>query len=208
MARYTGPRCRLCRREGEKLFLKGDRCFSNKCSIERREGGPGAHGRNRGRLSEYKLQLREKQKVKRMYGLMEKQFRGLFFEADMTKGVTGSNLLVALESRLDNMVYRCGFVSSKSEGRQFVSHGHFLVNGKRVTVPSYRVKPGDVISVVGKSRKFTRINESLENASARPKVEWLELDKANYSVTVKALPTREQLTHPMNEQLIVELYSK
>lgn len=208
MARYTGPKCRLCRREGEKLFLKGDRCYTNKCSIERRDGGPGQHSRHRGRLSEYKLQLREKQKVKRIYGLMERQFRSLFHEADMRKGVTGSNLLVALESRLDNMIYRTGFASSKAEGRLFVSHGHFLVNGKRVTIPSYRVQPGDVISVRDKSQKLARINESLESAAGRTQPEWIEVDRGNYAATIKALPTREQLTQPMKEQLIVELYSK
>jgi small subunit ribosomal protein S4 len=154
------------------------------------------------------LQLREKQKVKRMYGLMEKQFRSLFHEADMQKGVTGSNLLVALESRFDNMVYRTGFAASKAEARQLVSHGHFLVNGKRVTIPSFRVRPGDVISVKDKSQQLARINESLETAASRTQPEWIELDRANFTATVKALPTREQLTHPMKEQLIVELYSK
>ncbi len=208
MARYTGPVCRLCRREGEKLFLKGDRCFSSKCAVERREGPPGVHAKLRGRFSEFKLQLREKQKVKRMYGLLEKQFRGVFFNADSQKGVTGENLLSALESRLDNMVYRAGFASSRREGRQYVGHGHFLVNGRRVNIPSFRVKPGDVICVIEKSRNNPRINESLTSVESRRVPEWLELDRSNYTVRVKALPVREQLTHPMKEQLIVELYSK
>ena len=208
MARYIGPVCRLCRREGEKLFLKGERCYSNACAIERREGAPGQHARTRGRFSEYKLQLREKQKVKRLYGLAEKQFRSLFHLADKMKGVTGENLLTLLESRLDNMVYRAGFVSSRREGRHFVSHGHFLVNGKLTNIPSYRVKPGDVITVTEPSRKLARVNESLTAAEARRVPEWLELKRDTFEVSVKALPTREQLTHPMKEQLIVELYSK
>lgn len=208
MARYTGPVCRLCRREGEKLFLKGDRCYSQKCAIERREGPPGMHQRGRGRFSEYKLQLREKQKVKRMYGLVEKQFRKVFQVSDRMKGVTGENLLRNLESRLDNMVYRAGFASSRREGRHFVSHGHFLVNGKSVNVPSYKVKPGDNITVVESSRVFTRINESMTAVEARRVPEWIELDRNAYKATIRDLPTREQLTHPMKEQLIVELYSK
>ncbi len=208
MARYTGPVCRLCRREGEKLFLKGDRCYSSKCAVERREGPPGVHSRSRGRFSEYKVQLREKQKVKRMYGLLEKQFRSLFFQADAKKGVTGENLLQLLESRLDNMVYRAGFSSSRSEGRHYVSHGHFLVNGKQVTIPSYRIQEGDVITVKEDSRGNGRINESIMAVEARRVPEWIELDKGAYAAKIRALPTREQLTHPMKEQLIVELYSK
>ena len=208
MARYVGPVCRLCRREGEKLFLKGDRCYSAKCAIERRDGAPGQHGKNKGRFSEYKVQLREKQKVKRMYGLLERQFRRLFQDADRAKGVTGENLLQTLESRLDNMVYRSGFTSSRREGRHLVRYGHFLVNGKRVTIPSYRVKPGDVITVAANSQKLARINESLATVQSRRVPEWLELDRDQYKVAVRALPLREQLTHPINEQLIVELYSK
>jgi small subunit ribosomal protein S4 len=208
MARYTGPVCRLCRREGEKLFLKGDRCYSSKCAIERREGPPGVHTRLRGRFSEYKVQLREKQKVKRMYGLLEKQFRALFFQADRQKGVTGENLLQLLESRLDNMVYRAGFSSSRKEGRHYVNHGHFLVNGKAVTIPSYRVREGDVITVREDSRNVGRINESVAAVEARRVPEWIELDRSNYTAKIRALPTRAQLTHPMKEQLIVELYSK
>lgn len=208
MARYTGPACRLCRREGEKLFLKGDRCYSNKCAIERREGAPGVHGKGKGRFSEYKIQLREKQKVKRIYGLLEKQFRAVFAEAERRKGVTGETLLSLLESRLDNMVYRAGFASSRREGRHFVRYGHFLVNGRRVNIPSYQVTPGDVIAVAPKSQKSVRINESLAAVQSRRVPEWLELDREQFRATVRALPTREQLTQPMNEQLIVELYSK
>lgn len=208
MARYCGAVCRLCRREGEKLFLKGDRCFSNKCAVERREGTPGVHGKGRGHFSEYKKQLREKQKVKRMYGLLERQFRNLFHKADGQKGVTGENLLRLLESRLDNMVYRAGFAASRKEGRQFVSHGHFLVNGLKVNVPSYLVKPGDVIRIVDRTQNSVRIQESLATAESRKIPDWLELDKSAMQVVVRALPNREQLTHPMKEQLIVELYSK
>lgn len=208
MARYTGPSCRQCRREGEKLFLKGDRCFSNKCAVERRETPPGMHARRRGRFSEYKIQLREKQKVKRMYGLLERQFRSLFFQADRMKGVTGENLLTLLESRLDNIVYRAGFASSRREGRHFVNHGHFLVNGAKVNIPSYRVKAGDVVTVQQKSRESVRINESLVAVAGRRVPEWLELNREAFEVKVRGLPTREQLTHPMKEQLIVELYSK
>lgn len=208
MARYIGPVCRLCRREGEKLFLKGDRCFSSKCAIERREGGPGQHARARGRFSEYKTQLREKQKVKRMFGLLEKQFRLLFQRADRQRGVTGTNLLVGLESRLDNFVYRAGFASSRAEGRQFVRHGHFIVNGRNVNIPSFTVKAGDAVSVHEKSRQMVRINESIRAVEVRRVPDWIELNREAFTATVKALPTRDQLTHPMNEQLIVELYSK
>jgi small subunit ribosomal protein S4 len=208
MARYTGPVCRLCRREGEKLFLKGDRCYSNKCAIERREGNPGVHVKFRGHFSEYKQQLREKQKVKRMYGLLERQFRKVFFRAEARKGVTGENLLQLLESRLDNMVYRSGFASSRKEGRQFVTHGHFLVNGKIVNIPSFQVKAGDTITVVEDARNSSRINESLNAIEGRRVPDWLELERSTFQVKVRSLPTREQLTHPMKEQLIVELYSK
>jgi small subunit ribosomal protein S4 len=208
MARYTGPVCRLCRREGEKLFLKGDRCFSNKCAIERREGMPGQHPKLRGRFSEYKVQLREKQKVKRMYGLVEKQFRALFKKADNQKGVTGTNLLTQLESRLDNMVYRAGFAASRAEGRQFVGHGHVLVNGKKVNIPSYEVKTGDVLKVIDKSQQSAKLAAALAGAESRKIPAWLELDNKEFTAKVKSLPTREQLTHPMKEQLIVELYSK
>ena len=208
MARYTGPVCRLCRREGEKLFLKGDRCYSNKCAVERREGPPGVHAKARGHFSEYKQQLREKQKVKRMYGLLEKQFRTLFQKADRMKGVAGENMLKTLESRLDNMVYRSGFASSRKEARQFITHGFFLVNGKAVNIPSYSVKPGDVVALTESKKNLGRINDSITSAEGRKIADWVDLNKAEFKFTVKALPTREQLTHPMKEQLIVELYSR
>jgi small subunit ribosomal protein S4 len=208
MARYIGPVCRLCRREGEKLFLKGDRCFSTKCTVERREGPPGMHPKLRGRFSEYKVQLREKQKVKRLYGLLERQFRSSFRQVERTKGVTGEQLLLLLESRFDNMVYRAGFVSSRKEARQYIRHGHFRVNGQRVNIPSYTLKPNDVVSVRERSRVIQRINESMTAAESRKVPEWLELNKGAYEVRIKALPSRAQLTHPMKEQLIVELYSK
>ena len=208
MARYCGPVCRLCRREGEKLFLKGDRCYTNKCASEKREGQPGQHSKARGKFSEYKIQLREKQKVKRMYGLLEKQFRGVFHSADRMKGVTGTNLLRLLESRLDNMVYRAGFASSRAQARQLVSHGHMLVNGKKVDIASYRLKPGDVLSIKDKSKDGVKIQESLTQVEARKVPEWLELQKAEMQAVVRDLPTRDQLTHPMKEQLVVELYSK
>lgn len=208
MARYTGPACRLCRREGEKLFLKGERCFSTRCAVERREGHPGEHARARGRFSEYRQQLREKQKVKRIYGILEKQFRAIFKEADRLKGVTGVNLLQGLERRLDNAVYRAGFGSSRRQSRQFVKHGHFLVNGKRVNCPSFKLNPGDVIAVREKSKELARIAEAIAANEARPMPEWIDLNKATLEATFKALPERSQLTQPMNEQLIVELYSK
>lgn len=208
MARYTGPVCRLCRREGEKLFLKGDRCYSNKCAVERREGPPGAHPKLRGHFTEYKQQLREKQKVKRMYGLLERQFRKMFFKAERMKGVTGENMLRVLESRLDNMIYRAGFASSRKEARQFVTHGLFLVNGRAVNIPSYEVKPGDVVQLTEAKRNLGRVNDSLTAAESRKIPDWVELNRADFSFKVRALPTRDQLTHPMKEQLIVELYSR
>ncbi|MDR2338478.1 MAG: 30S ribosomal protein S4 [Deltaproteobacteria bacterium] len=208
MARYCGAVCRLCRREGEKLFLKGDRCYSTKCALERRDSAPGQHGRNRGRISEYKLQLREKQKTRRMYGVMEKQFRLMFYGADRQKGITGENLLVALETRLDNVVYKAGFAASKSEARQFVVHCHFLINGKVVNIPSYRLKVGDVLTVKEKSKNLERINMAINGSSGRIIAEWLEVDHKNFSATVKALPVRQQLPQSVKEQLIVELYSK
>jgi small subunit ribosomal protein S4 len=208
MARYCVAVCRLCRREGEKLFLKGDRCYTNKCAIEKREGQPGQHSKSRGKFSEYKVQLREKQKIKRAYGLLEKQFRGTFKDADRMKGVTGTNLLRLLESRLDNMVYRSGFAGSRAEARQLVTHGHFLVNGQKVNIPSYRVKPGDVLAVREKSRQLVRIGESLTQVEARKVPDWIELQKAEYQAVIRDLPTRDQLPTTMKEQLVVELYSK
>ena len=209
MARYTGASCRRCRRESLKLFLKGDRCYSDKCSIERRAYVPGQHGQQRFRkMSDYAVQLREKQKVKRIYGMLEGQFRRYFGMADMAKGVTGENLLNLLERRLDNTLYRLGFAGSRSHARQIVRHKHILVNGKKVNVPSYFVAAGDVISVQEKSRKHAEIIENLHAVERRGVPSWLELDKDNFQGTVKALPERQDITMPIQEQLIVELYSK
>jgi len=208
VARYTGPVCRLCRREGIKLFLKGERCYTDKCAIERRSYPPGQHGQGRSKSTEYSLQLREKQKLKRIYGVLERQFRRVFALAERRRGITGENLLLLLESRLDNMIYRMGFAPSRSEARQLVRHGHFLVNQRRVTIPSYFVKPGDEIQVRESSRKVVRIQESLELAQRRGVPEWLEVNKDAFAGRVRALPTRTELTLPINEQLIVELYSK
>lgn len=209
MARYIGSVCRICRRENEKLFLKGDRCYSDKCAFDRRSYAPGEHGqRRRGKVSDYGLQLREKQKVKRVYGLSESQFRLFFVRADRQKGITGTNLLVLLERRLDNVLYRLGFVNSRNQGRQFSRHNHVLVNGKRVNIPSYLVKQGDVIEIREKSREVQAINDALETVERRGLPQWLELDKKNYKGTVKAYPVREDITMPIQEQHIVELYSK
>ena len=208
MARYSGSVCRLCRREGLKLFLKGERCYTDKCAIERRPYPPGQHGQARVKHSDYGIQLREKQKVKRIYGLLEQQFRKTFALAAKKKGVTGELLLQLLERRLDNVVVRLGMAGSHNEGRQLVRHGHFTVNGKKVNIPSYEVYEGDVITVREKSRKVARINESLEAVERRGVPQWLTLDKATYSGTVKALPARADTTMPINEHLIVELYSK
>jgi len=208
VARYIGPVCRLCRREGIKLFLKGERCYTDKCAIERRGYPPGQHGQGRSKSTEYSLQLREKQKLKRIYGMLESQFRRTFALAERRRGITGESLLLLLEGRLDNMVYRMGFATSRSEARQLVRHGHFLVNQRRVTIPSYLVKAGDEVQVRESSRKITRIQESLELAQRRGVPEWLEVNKDSFTGRVRALPTRAELTLPINEQLIVELYSK
>ena len=208
MARYLGSVCRLCRREGLKLFLKGQRCYTEKCAIERRQYAPGQHGQRRSKLSDYGAELREKQKVRRLYGLLERQFRGVFRKAVRAKGITGETLLLNLERRLDNMVYRIGFASSRAEARQFVLHGHFLVNEKKVTIPSYEVNQGDQITVREKSRQNPRILESIEAVDRRGLPTWLELDKTAFCGKVKAFPQRDELTFPMQEQLIVELYSK
>lgn len=209
MARYKDSVCRLCRREGMKLFLKGNRCYTDKCAIERRQYAPGQHGlRRRSKASEYGLQLREKQKIKRTYGLLERQFRNYFYRADQAKGITGDNLLNFLERRLDNIIYRFGFCDSRQEARQLVLHGHFQVNGKKVTIPSYLVQTGDEVSVRQKSHKLKRINEALESVDRRGVPLWLELDKKAYKGMVKNYPSREELTMPMQEQLVVELYSK
>jgi small subunit ribosomal protein S4 len=209
LARYTGSVCRLCRRENLKLFLKGDRCFSDKCAFDRRSYAPGQHGQNRrGKVSDYGIQLREKQKVKRMYGLSEKQFRLLFQRADGMKGITGTNLLTLLERRLDNVVYRMGFVNSRTQGRHFVRHNHFLVNGKKVNIPSYRVEIGDRVEVRDKSKKVQVINDAFVAVVRRGLPQWFELEKEMMAGTIKAAPVREDLTMPIQEQLIVELYSK
>ena len=208
MARYTGPVCRLCRREKTKLFLKGTRCESPKCPIEKGRPPPGEHGRGRVRESEYLLQLREKQKAKRFYGILEKQFRGYYEEAAQSKGVTGEELMRICESRLDNVVYRAGFAMNRPMARQLVSHGHFLVNGKKVNVPSFRVKPGDVVSAREKTKDMGRMIENASYASSRVIPEWLSSNLKEFSAQVLALPERNQVDVPVQEQLIVEYYSK
>ena len=208
MARYTGPVCRFCRRENMKLYLKGDRCHSDKCSYERRNHPPGQHGQSRGKVSDYGLQLREKQKIRRTYGLLEKQYRSYFKEADRQKGVTGANFLILLERRLDNSVYRFGFAHSRQQARQMVRHSHFLVNGRKVNIPSYLLKPGDVVSVREKSRKLALISEAMEASQRREVPAWLELDKSSFEGTFKALPHREEIPLAVHEQLVVEFYSK
>lgn len=209
MARYCGSSCRLCRRENLKLFLKGDRCYSDKCAFERRPYAPGQHGQRRaGKYSDYRTQLREKQKVKRIYGVLEKQFRGYYYRADRQKGITGVNLLMSLESRLDNIVYRMGFASSRTQARQLVRHGHFLVNDRKVNIPSYQVKAGDVVKVHAESQKVHQIVDAMETVLRRGIPNWVDVNKSDFSGTLKSLPNREDLTMPIQEQLIVELYSK
>lgn len=208
MARYSGSVCRLCRRENLKLFLKGERCYTDKCAIERRNYPPGQHGQRRPKFSEYSIQLREKQKVKRMYGLLESQFRRTFARASKVKGITGETLLVLLERRLDNVTYRLGFASSRADARMLVRHGHILVNGKRVTIPSYSIREGDVISVQEGSRQIGRVVSALEGSQRRGVPEWAEVDREAFTGKIKILPTRSDITAPINEKLIVELYSK
>ncbi len=209
MARYTGPVCRLCRRERMKLFLKGERCFKEKCAIERRGYPPGQHGQRRGRRSlNYGPQLREKQKVKRIYGILEQQFRKYFQEAERRKGITGENLLILLERRLDNVVYSLGFAGSRAQARQLVRHGHVLVDGRKVSIPSYQVKANESVVVKEGSRKNPMIRSSVETARGRGVPEWLELDAENVSGKVLRLPSREDIKLPIQEQLIVELYSR
>ncbi len=208
MARYKDAVCRLCRREGTKLFLKGDRCFSAKCGIERRAYPPGQHGQGRARFSDYGVQLREQQKVKRMYGLLEKQFAETMSRASRMKGRAGENLLILLERRLDNVVFRMGFSTSRAEARQLVRHSHFLINGRRASIPSMLVKPGAVISVAEKSRKIARIAGALETLESRSVPQWVEINKETFEGTVKSLPVREDITMPIQEQLIVEWYSR
>ncbi len=208
MARYLGSACRLCRREGTKLFLKGDRCFSEKCAIEKRAYPPGMHGQGRTRFSDYGVQLREKQKVKRMYGLLEHQFRSTFDRASRMKGRAGENLLMLLERRLDNVVFRMGFATSRNEARQLVRHGHFAVDGRKASTPSIQVRAGQVVSVREKSKKVERITAALDALEGRAVPQWLEIDKENFAGTVTQLPVREDVTLPIDEQLIVELYSR
>ena len=208
MGRYTKSVCRLCRRENLKLFLKGERCYTEKCAVERRGYPPGQHGQGRKKFSAYGAQLREKQKVKRLYGVLENQFRNTFQKADRQKGITGEVLLALLERRLDSAIYRLGFANSRNEARQLVRHNHFLVNQAKVNIPSTLVKPGDVVELREKSKKVVRILEALEGVARRGVPQWLELDKEQLKGNVKALPPREDITIPIQENLIVELYSK
>jgi small subunit ribosomal protein S4 len=211
MARYVGPVCRLCRREGMKLFLKGERCYTEKCAIEKRNFPPGQHGQSKVRkqkLAGYGLQLREKQKVKRIYGILEDQFRRYFEAAERTRGITGETLLQMLERRLDNVVYRSGFATSRAQARQLVRHGHFQVNGKKVDIPSFAVRASDVVAVRSSSQKSAAIVHAMEEVKGRGIPEWLQFDGAQIAARVMSLPTRQQINLPVQEQLIVELYSK
>jgi small subunit ribosomal protein S4 len=208
MARYIGPVCRLCRREGTKLFLKGDRCFTDKCAVDRRPYPPGQHGQRRTKFTEYGIRLREKQKVSRIYGILERQFRKYFKEADRGKGVTGETLLSILERRLDNTCFRLGFASTRAEARHLVRHKHVAVNGRTVNIPSYRVKPGDKVEVREASRKMARVTSALDAAEKRGIPTWLDLNRAEFAGTVKSQPVREEITLPIQEQLIVEFYSR
>ena len=208
MARYTGAVCRLCRREGDKLFLKGERCYSAKCAMERRPYAPGQHGNRRAKMSEYGLQLRTKQKAKRIYGVLETQFENYYEKAAHQKGITGENLLVLLEMRLDNVAYRAGLGRSRTEARQIVRHNHVLVNGKKVNIPSYQVKVGDVITVKEKSQSLAGIKTIIETTASRPVPEWIDADLENFQVKVAEKPSREMIQIPVEETLIVELYSK
>src|SRR5918995_3521566 len=209
MARYNGPVCRLCRREGMKLFLKGERCYTEKCAIEKRNVPPGQHGRSRkAKMVGYAIQLREKQKVKRIYGVLEDQFRRYFEQAERTRGITGETLLQLLERRLDNVAYRLGLATSRPQARQLVRHGHLTVNGRKVDIPSFSVKPGDIVAVRQTSRKVPAILHALEEVKGRGVPEWLQFDAEGMSARIGSVPTREQINLPVQEQLIVELYSK
>jgi len=208
VAKYRGPVCRLCRREGVKLFLKGARCMTEKCAIERRSYPPGQHGQGRQRLSDYSAQLREKQKLKRIYGLQERQFRGVFGKAERRTGVTGEHLLKLLECRLDNVVYRLGFASSRKEARQLVNHGHVLLNGKKADVPAALIKAGDVVEIRERSRNLVPVQAALEAVDGRGIPGWLDLDRAAFKGTVRNIPTKEDIALPVNEQMVVELYSR
>lgn len=208
MARYTDASCKLCRREGQKLFLKGERCYSNKCAVGRRPYAPGQHGAQKKKLSEYGIQLREKQKTKRFYGILESQFRKYFEMASRKKGITGENLLQLLESRLDNVVYRLGFGTTRAEARQLVTHGHFEINGHRLNIPSYSVKVGDTVDVSDKAKKSVRFKEILDVTGSKVVPKWLEVDQENLKGKVVALPARDDIDLNVQEHLIVELYSK
>lgn len=208
MAKYTGPACRLCRREGVKLFAKGERCFTEKCAMNRRPVAPGQHGAGRKKVSEYGLQLREVQKTKRYYGIPEKQFRKYYLIADRKEGMTGENLLVLIERRLDNVVFRMGMGESRRDARQLVTHGHFLVNGKKANIPSIILRAGDVITVKDTSRKSEKIKTLVENLENRTNPAWLDVDKQNVTATVTTLPKREDIDFPIEEHYIVEWYSK
>ena len=208
MARYTEAVCRICRREGEKLFLKGEKCYTDKCAVARRAYAPGQHGQGRKKLSEYGLQLREKQKARKYYGVLETQFENYFDLATKKQGMAGENLLQILETRLDNVVYRAGFAMSRPEARQLVKHAHFTVNGKKVDIPSYLVKAGDIIAVREKSLSSDKIKNNIEANSAKPTLNWLSVDRAKATVSVVSLPTREEIDLPVEEHLIVEFYSK
>ncbi|MCC6810350.1 MAG: 30S ribosomal protein S4 [Deltaproteobacteria bacterium] len=208
MARYKEAKCRLCRRENVKLFLKGERCYTDKCAMERRPYPPGQHGQARAKISEYGLQLREKQKMRRIYNVLEKQFRGYYHEATRKKGITGEQLIQLLERRLDNVVYRMGFANNRDEARQFIRHGHFKLNGKKVNIPSLSVRANDAIAVIDSSKSNTHIMSAVANVEKRGVPGWLELDPAKMTGKVAALPSREDVTMPMQEQLVVELYSK
>ena len=208
MARYTGAVCKLCRREGKKLYLKGERCYTGKCAIERRAYAPGQHGQSRKKATEYGLQLRAKQQAKRYYGIQEGQFYKYFLMAERKQGVTGENLLRICESRLDNVVYLLGWANSRAEARQLVTHGHYKVNGKKVNIPSYLIKAGDEIAIKDKSKESTKIQATVEANASRPVPQWLDLNAETLSAKVLALPTREQIMVPVEEHLIVELYSK
>jgi len=209
MARYIGPVCRLCRREGTKLYLKGERCFSDKCAVSRRPYPPGQHGQARVKLSEYALRLREKQKTRRIYGILEMQFQKYYFDASGLKGRTGEEMLGLLERRLDNVIHRLGFASTRAQGRQLVRHNHVLVNGKRVNIPSYQVKPNDKVEIREESRKIGLVMASVEASSSRQQPSWLEVDKVNFAGLVKSMPVRDELNEPaIREQYVVEYYSR
>ncbi len=209
MARYVGPVCKLCRREGMKLYLKGERCYSEKCAYTRRPYPPGQHGQGRIKLSEYAVRLREKQKVRRIYGVLESQFRGYYADASAMRGRTGEEMLGVLERRLDSVVYRMGLAVTRSQGRQLVRHNHVLVNGKRVNIPSYRVKPGDTVSIRERSRKVAYIAAALAASENRPRPSWIEVDKEGFSGVIKSMPVRDELNEPaVREQYVVEYYSR